>query len=432
MTDIPVIILAGQSNAAYAGIDNAIIDRLTARGGAFEFVKVAAGGSGLSNNPGVDWSPSSVGELFANLVAAIQLAAANVRAQGHNPVFSILWVQGEADTWQSAASYGTMLTQFIAALRAAIGSPDATFYISGLPADGNVRTAQLAVADADPNVQFIDTRGATTWDGVHYDHATTDRIALDFLNYSSLSLPVVSGYHSRLAALDVRDRGSRVDVITPEFLDTVFVSDDRPHTIYAGNGDDTLTTGAGDDVIYAGGNNDIVHSGGGNDLIELGHHDDQAWGGSGNDTIRGQLGSDTLYGEDGDDTLDGGAQNDLIHGGDGWDVLVVTGAQSAYRLIIQDDGFFLKGPDGLDWVTGVELIQFGDGSTMDLTLIVCPGMGDEAPLILPEAEIGKEREAELPHSLSPTERVGLEPHFWLYDHGHLPGETPMHHLDLWA
>ena len=317
MTDVPIVILAGQSNADFAGIDNRIVERLTASGGAFEFVKRAMGGTSLFSNGGMDWAPTSTGELFSLLVADILAAAANVRAQGHNPVFTILWVQGEADSGNTG--YAAQLTAFISALRTAISAPDADFYISALPYESAARTAQISVAGTLSHTHLIETTGAGFWDGVHYDRITRDSIANAFMDRAAPSTTPISGYRNLLPTQTGAQNGPHWEVILPGYVDNIFTSDNRHHRVFGGSGDDTITTGDGVDQIWAGGNEDVVRSGAGNDYIDLGHHDDIGYGGSGNDTILGQSGSDSLYGEDGDDVLQGGEQNDRLFGGAGAD-----------------------------------------------------------------------------------------------------------------
>lgn len=73
-----------------------------------------------------------------------------------------------------------------------------------------------------------------------------------------------------------------------------------------------------------------------------------------------------LTGGDGDDVLRGGLGNDRIDGGDGWDTALVRGSRADYRILITDDGFLIKGPDGLDRLTSVEVLRFDDGGVFDL------------------------------------------------------------------
>lgn len=448
MSDVPVIILAGQSNAAMGGIDNRIVERLTSLGGAFEFVKRAVGGTSLFSNSNMDWSPTSTNELFSQLVADILAAAANVRAQGHNPVFTILWVHGEAD--RNNVGYGEALRAFIAALRDAISTPDLEFYISALPYASAARDGQAAVDAADGRVHLIQTTGAGFWDGIHYDHATRDRIANDFVDRAAPSTPSISGYRNLLAGQTGVQNGPHWEVRLPDFLDADFTSDDRHHRVFSASGDDNITTGAGFDQIWTGDNDDTVRSGGGNDYIDLGDHEDRAWAGAGDDSVRGGNGvdviygeegndtlygdaqSDTLFGGDGDDRLTGGSGNDYIDGGEGYDIAAVTGARSAYQLFSKPGGFVLRGPDGVDWLTNVELIRFGDGSVFDL-MRACGdhdgwiSLDDYGPLILPGVTDAPRNDESAD---SPRDRPMLELriHFEEHEFSH---DLLVDHMDHW-
>lgn len=103
-----------------------------------------------------------------------------------------------------------------------------------------------------------------------------------------------------------------------------------------------------------------------------------------NDHLVGGAGVDRLEGRDGDDILDGGAGDDTIIGGDGWDVLLLSGSRDDYRVLRSGDDFIVKGPDGRDLVTGVELLRFSDGSEIDLAMRfgqepqVLPGLMDDS------------------------------------------------------
>src|SRR5687768_7748594 len=97
MTTVPVVLLAGQSNAWHAGIDNKIVESLSASGSAFEFVKVAEGSTSIASSSVADWDPTSPNDLVQKLITAARAAGDNVRAQGFTPEYKVLWVQGEAD-----------------------------------------------------------------------------------------------------------------------------------------------------------------------------------------------------------------------------------------------------------------------------------------------------------------------------------------------
>ncbi|MFY7720424.1 MAG: hypothetical protein ACOVQF_11665 [Brevundimonas sp.] len=110
-------------------------------------------------------------------------------------------------------------------------------------------------------------------------------------------------------------------------------------------------------------------------------------GTSGADTLTGLSSEDALFGGAGDDRLEGGPGHDLIDGGPGRDTLWVQGSRADYRLLTAGDDFILKGPDGGDWLTGVEVIRFSNGGEIDLSRMydrgfdgpqVLPGLPDES------------------------------------------------------
>lgn len=98
---------------------------------------------------------------------------------------------------------------------------------------------------------------------------------------------------------------------------------------------------------------------------------DSLSGGEGADRILGHAGDDFLYGLNGDDVLIGGAGNDRLHGGAGWDEAVFAGTSSRYKIFEAPDGTWnVRGLDGADVLTGVELLRFDD-KTIDLTRMIC-------------------------------------------------------------
>lgn len=91
--------------------------------------------------------------------------------------------------------------------------------------------------------------------------------------------------------------------------------------------------------------------------------------------IEGSDGDDTLSGGRGDDTLAGGAGNDQIAGGDGNDTVVFTGNRADYTITYDrhNDVYSVTdvrdgSPDGTDTFTGVEFVQFADGTVEAATL----------------------------------------------------------------
>ncbi len=121
-----------------------------------------------------------------------------------------------------------------------------------------------------------------------------------------------------------------------------------------------------------------VFGGSGADEMDGGSYQDLFYGGGGNDDLDGWHGDDTLDGGAGDDTLTGGLGDDLIDGGSGHDILIVSGAASGYRLLMDGDNFILKGPDGGDRLTGVESIRFSDGRMLELNRMYGPDVDTRA------------------------------------------------------
>jgi hypothetical protein len=75
---------------------------------------------------------------------------------------------------------------------------------------------------------------------------------------------------------------------------------------------------------------------------------------------------DYLIGSGGDDVLVGGAGNDGLHGGDGHDLVELDGSPDRYRVVAEGDGYRVTGPDGSDFVIGVEELAFSDGGRTGL------------------------------------------------------------------
>jgi len=119
----------------------------------------------------------------------------------------------------------------------------------------------------------------------------------------------------------------------------------------------TLNLGGGtDSLTLADGANNIVVSG-----IET------VTGGTGNDRIAVGPGGGacTLDGQGGNDRLDGGSGNDTLKGGAGVDIAIFSGAFSDYSIVQGSSGDAtiadtVANRDGMDVLTGVELLEFGD------------------------------------------------------------------------
>ena len=131
----------------------------------------------------------------------------------------------------------------------------------------------------------------------------------------------------------------------------------------------TLSGSTGHDVLTGSAGWDALTGLAGDDVLE---------GLAGDDVIDGGAGDDVIHGGLGDDTLNGGLGNDRIDGGGGNDVLIVSGAFSDYRLLMDGDDFILKGPDGGDHLVGVESVRFNDGRVLELNRMYGPDVDRES------------------------------------------------------
>jgi Ca2+-binding RTX toxin-like protein len=207
-----------------------------------------------------------------------------------------------------------------------------------------------------------------------------------------------SGAEVRAQIFDPRDSGVTLSgtALNDQYVGTPF--------------DDSLSGNSGDDRLIGGDGNDILTGAGGADTLDGGAGIDTAsyWdsgetvdvdlfngtGGSGqaagdkligienligggfrdvlrgddaNNTLSGLAGDDLIAGDSGDDTLIGGLGNDKLHGRAGDDTAVLHGSFDAYVLggyALDSDGasgVYLIGPDGYDFLTGIEHLQFDDG-----------------------------------------------------------------------
>ncbi len=137
------------------------------------------------------------------------------------------------------------------------------------------------------------------------------------------------------------------------------------------------------------------------------------------DDLSGLSSDDSLSGGAGDDILEGGRGYDRVDGGAGHDVFRVQGSRTDYRLLAEGDDFVLKGPDGLDRLTGIEVIRFSNGGEIDLARLyerahdgpqvlpgpapdACSGDKDASPLVLPRV-IDVQTSA-VPEPLPPVEQ----------------------------
>lgn len=187
--------------------------------------------------------------------------------------------------------------------------------------------------------------------------------------------------------------------------DSISVTGDGAATIYAGDGDDSVTNtpagtegplnifgGAGNDLLQGGNSNDHIYGYGltgdpstdGSDSIDGGNGNDYINGNAGNDFIEGGNGNDRILGGAGDDSIDGGNGVDVINGNKGDDVIFGDAGNDALRGGQGNDLLFggngndvLQGDLGDDTLlggTGIDVISGGAGND----LFVFEGTGDAA------------------------------------------------------
>lgn len=85
-------------------------------------------------------------------------------------------------------------------------------------------------------------------------------------------------------------------------------------------------------------------------------------GSAASETLRGTPQEDYLLGGPGDDILIGGPGSDGLHGGAGRDTAVFSGPRANYQILkIGTTGIEVSGPDGRDFLTMIEELQFSDG-----------------------------------------------------------------------
>ncbi len=143
-------------------------------------------------------------------------------------------------------------------------------------------------------------------------------------------------------------------------------------------GADTLEGGAGSDWAEYANATMGVTADLGNEMLNMGeaagdHYDSI-------ENLRGSAFDDILRGDAGDNKLRGDSGSDTLEGGGGSDTAVYSGLQSSYQITYNADGSVTVqdsragSPDGTDTLTGIETIQFADG-TVNLALNHAPVLG---------------------------------------------------------
>ena len=314
----PVYILAGQSNALALGGKNGgvtLTEEYQALTGSptVQIATVAANGAPLTwGRAGPDWYHPD--DMLSDLVATI----VGQLSQPGTKVASVIWVQGEADTYgfARASEYGARMMAMVYQLEQALAplgiqTENFRFTVLALSADcpsavtrsnwALIRQQQLALND--PRIDVIDPDAVAAAVGM----SAQDFFQTDGLHYNAAANATI------LAAL----------------------LDKTPVELIGTGSDDDLRGLSGDDLLRGGSGNDLLV------------------GGAGNDILGGWLGSDTIYGGAGDDRIAAGSGQDVLFGGSGADVFSFYDRDDMTNIALNHDRImdFTHGKDQLQLST---------------------------------------------------------------------------------
>lgn len=144
-------------------------------------IKHAVGGTNLADcwDPGASRADASQGSCYRDFLATVDAALAALDAEGQPyEIAGMAWMQGEADaTYEPFAdAYADNLTHFVSRIREDVSAPSMPFAMGRIdcrqhcPWRDAVRSAQQAVADADPLVFAVETADLPqNADGLHFD-----------------------------------------------------------------------------------------------------------------------------------------------------------------------------------------------------------------------------------------------------------------------
>jgi Ca2+-binding RTX toxin-like protein len=357
----PVYIIAGQSNAYSLNGGNGG----TSVAGAYadltgstnvHVASVESSGAPLTwGRDGPDWY--SAGELFDQLVATIL----DQLSQPDTYLASILWVQGEGDTWSfsRATEYAARLSALVDRLEDALAGYDGQthdfrFTVLSLSAQcparshqqnwATIREQQLSLHHPRIDVVDVDSAAAAAHlnsgnfyqpDGLHYASHANDTVLQAMLDRTGLQLA-----------------GTMAD--------------------------DTLSGLSGDDTLRGGDGKDNLSGADGHDSLRAWTGQDTVLGGTGHDTLTGDLGADLLFGGWGADTFvycatgDSGATRDtrdtIADFRSGRDVIDLT-RLDANPTTSGDQAFRYLGSAGFDGHAGA-LCLVRSGADLILSLDV--------------------------------------------------------------
>jgi len=191
----------------------------------------------------------------------------------------------------------------------------------------------------------------------------------------------------------------------------VLSGDAGADSVAGGDDDDWLLGGTDDDTLEGGAGFDELDGEDGDDSLDGGDDSDLLIGGDGDDTLQGGAGGDRLFGDAGDDTLAAGAGYDTIDGGEGSDTAVFDGDIGDFTITEVGDGSVqVSGNGEIDFVTGVEVFQFDDGTVPHDAENPWQAEGDRAwteadtPIVIDVLDNDA-----LPTGANPTVSTGMQP-----------------------
>ncbi len=420
----PVILLAGQSNAAR--VSSEIEIALNAQFGAGNYILVRAYDAGApltyARNGKSDWKSDD--ELRADMYRVTADALAGT-PDGY--LAGTIWLQGEADTYGFAQTnnYQQDFMELFVGFRqqlveefgaGAAGVETSRVTILNLSANApsapereNWQAVQDALYALGASSSWVDTldpdaiaatarisAGNMFWDGLHYSDLFSQYLADSLV--TALSEPdyppasskrgtegddqFVAGigadafdggmgrdtvtYLDAAAgvAADLRDGGTVGNARGDVYVDIENLAGSHHGDRLSGDGTANHVRGyRGNDDIAGRGGNDLLFGNGGSDKIKGGGGQDVLRGGKGADTLLGNRGHDELRGGIGDDRLRGASGNDTLKGGKGNDLL--SGARGSDCLSGGDGNDLLRGGHGNDRIfggDGRDVIHAGAGS----------------------------------------------------------------------
>ena len=353
MKELPIYVLAGQSNANMMAVRGGMARALNEQSSDYVLFEGGVNGSSLTMTSAVrgDWNVNSEGELYDRMVDGVARAKADAVAAGRTPVVeAFFWIQGEADsrTIERASQYEANLTGLVEGIRADLGA-DVPIFVAELRtrAEGftfheTVRAAQRSVAEAFDNVHFVDTDAfALKPDGLHYSSIGGRELARALVDAATAlegdgpasgkptpepapapepepaptpepaPAPTPITQSPPAEPVEPAPPAPAPEPVIPapvaapaspaEPAPPAEPAGPDPVRILGTQGTDALTGSEGKNTLVGRDGDDRLNGEGGRDQLKAGEGDDTLDGGEGNDRLFGNQGNDTLTGGGGTD-----------------------------------------------------------------------------------------------------------------------------------